>query len=186
MSHSMRYANNYKGLKRRPEYDEIVDYLHNHLPKVAYPDRTATYLRNTNQISSMLDGEGYSMFDLDMQQQQKMLALLKMGNGATEATEATADDYSPPNLQPGSFALLPPAGISYKAVKLFFQSPEQYNISDSALDKFADLKRRWDDIPYNIAKPKELKEARDLYEEHIYNRFLPIASASASASASAK
>ena len=178
MSRSMRYANNYKGLKRRPEYDEIVDYLHNHLPKVAYPDRTATYLRNTNQISSMLDGEGYSMFDLDMQQQQKMLALLKMGNGATEATEATADDYSPPNLRPGTFALVPPAGISYKAVKTLFGSPEQYNISDSALEKFKDLQTRWDALSYHEPKPKELKEARDLYEEHIYNRFLPIASAS--------
>ena len=175
MSHSMRYANNYKGLKRRPEYDEIVDYLHNHLPKVAYPDRTATYLRNTNQISSMLDGEGYSMFDLDMQQQQKMLALLKMGNGATEAT---ADDYSPPNLRPGSFALMPPNLISYKGVKALFDSPEQYNISDSALEKLKDLKTRWDALPYHEPKPKEQKEARDLYEEHIYSRFLPIASAS--------
>ena len=138
MSHSMRYANNYKGLKRRPEYDEIVDYLHNHLPKVAYPDRTATYLRNTNQISSMLDGEGYSMFDLDMQQQQKMLALLKVGKDATD------DDYSPPNLKPGSFALPTPGNISYKAVKVFFDSPEQYKISDSALEKIKDIKARWD------------------------------------------
>jgi hypothetical protein len=28
----MRYANNYNGLKKRKEYDEIVDYLNNGLP----------------------------------------------------------------------------------------------------------------------------------------------------------
>ena len=34
MSRSIRYANNYKGLKKRPEYDDIVDYLNNKLPKI--------------------------------------------------------------------------------------------------------------------------------------------------------
>ena len=88
----MRYANNSYGLKKRKEYDEIVDYLNNNLPQIKYPDRYATFLRNTNQLSSMLDGEGYSMFDLEMQQQknmlteqQKMLTLLKMGKIPTPA-----------------------------------------------------------------------------------------------------
>ena len=71
MSRNMRYANNYQGLKKRKEYDEIVDYLNNGLPQIKYPDRQATFLRNTNQMSNLLDGEGYSMFDLEMQQQKK-------------------------------------------------------------------------------------------------------------------
>ena len=66
----MRYANNYKGLQKRKEYDEIVDYLNNGLPKNKYPDRQATFVRNTNQFSNMLDGDGYSMFDFEMQQQK--------------------------------------------------------------------------------------------------------------------
>ena len=70
MSRSMRYANNYKGLKKRPEYDDIVDYLNNKLPRIKYPDRFATFLRNTNQLSNLLDGDGYSMFDLEMSQQK--------------------------------------------------------------------------------------------------------------------
>ena len=73
MSRNMRYANNYQGLKKRKEYDEIVDYLNNGLPKNKYIDRQATYLRNTNQMSNMLDGDGYSMIDLEMQQQKTCL-----------------------------------------------------------------------------------------------------------------
>ena len=86
MSRNMRYANNYKGLKKRPEYDDIVDYLNNKLPKIEYPNRLASFLRRTNQLSNLLDSDGYSLFDLEMQQQknmvteqQKMAALLKMG-----------------------------------------------------------------------------------------------------------
>ena len=66
----MRYANNYKGLKKRPEYDDIVDYLNNKLPKIEYPDRLASFLRRTNQLSNLLDSDGYSLFDLEMQQQK--------------------------------------------------------------------------------------------------------------------
>ena len=59
---------------------------------------------------------------------------------------------------------------------MFFDSPKQYKLSKLAIDNFNDLKKRWDDIPYNIAKPKERKEAQDLYEEHIYNKFSTSAS----------
>ena len=65
MSRSMNY-----GLKKRPDYDEIQDYLNNKQPKLKYPDRLATFIRRTNQMSNLLDGEGYSLFDLEMQQQK--------------------------------------------------------------------------------------------------------------------
>ena len=64
----MKYANNYQGLRRRPEYDEIVNYLNNDLPSIKYPDRLATFLRRTNQLSHLLDSDGYSLFDLEVQQ----------------------------------------------------------------------------------------------------------------------
>ena len=81
MSRSMNY-----GLKKRPDYDEIQDYLNNKQPKLKYPDRLATFIRRTNQMSNLLDGEGYSLFDLEMQQQKNMkteqakeIVLLKTG-----------------------------------------------------------------------------------------------------------
>lgn len=80
MTRSMNY-----GLKKRPDYDEIQDYLNNKQPKLKFPDRLATFIRRTNQMSNLLDGEGYSLFDLEMQQQKnlmteqaKTIALIKM------------------------------------------------------------------------------------------------------------
>ena len=73
-------------MKKRPDYDEIQDYLNNKQPKLKYPDRLATFIRRTNQMSNLLDGEGYSLFDLEMQQQKNMaksvakeMMLIKMG-----------------------------------------------------------------------------------------------------------
>jgi len=43
------------GLKRRPTYEEAVDYIENDKDKIEYPDRTAKELRNTFELSQ-LDG----------------------------------------------------------------------------------------------------------------------------------
>ena len=61
------------GLKKRPDYDEIQDYLNNKQPKLKYPDRLATFIRRTNQMSNLLDGDGYSLIDLEMLQQQNII-----------------------------------------------------------------------------------------------------------------
>lgn len=63
------FAINYEGLKKRETYDEIVDYLENKQDKIKYPDRTAKQLRNSPQLSNLLDGnnEGYE----EMEEQQK-------------------------------------------------------------------------------------------------------------------
>ena len=72
MSRSINY-----GLKKQPDYDEIQDYLNNKQPKLKFPDRLATFIRRTNQMSNLLDGEGYSLFDLEMQQQNIIMEQLK-------------------------------------------------------------------------------------------------------------
>jgi hypothetical protein len=47
----------YNGLKERPHYVSIVDYLENEQPKTNYPfDRTATIIRNSPYMTK-LDGE---------------------------------------------------------------------------------------------------------------------------------
>ena len=63
------FAINYEGLKKRETYDEIVEYIENKQDKIQYPDRTAKQLRNSPQLSNLLDGdnEGYE----DMEEQQK-------------------------------------------------------------------------------------------------------------------
>jgi len=120
----MSRSTNY-GLKKRPDYDEMLDYLNNKQPKLKFPDRLATFIRRTNQISNLLDGEGYSLFDLEMQQQKNMAKsiaketmLFKMGVPPTaqqapaqQAPLLPATPLLPPPAQPASSStspLLPP------------------------------------------------------------------------------
>ena len=49
------------GLKKRQSYDEIVDYLINKQEKIKYPNRLAKQLRNSNQLSNLLDGDGQGL-----------------------------------------------------------------------------------------------------------------------------
>ena len=69
MTSSARHANNYKGLKQRQSYDEIVDYLNNKQEKIIFPTRLAKSLRNSNQLSNLLDGDGEGLINLELQQQ---------------------------------------------------------------------------------------------------------------------
>ena len=66
------YALNYEGLKKRDTYDEIIDYLQNKQDKIKYPDRTAKQLRNSPQLSNLLDGEGLDYEDMNKQQKNRI------------------------------------------------------------------------------------------------------------------
>ena len=47
----MLYINNmlnYKGLRKRQTYDNIIDYLENHQEIIKYPNRVATHRMNDN------------------------------------------------------------------------------------------------------------------------------------------
>lgn len=62
---------NYDGMRRRETYDEIIDYIQNRQEKIQYPDRLASRLRNTPELSNLLDGEGDSVTDLEQQQREQ-------------------------------------------------------------------------------------------------------------------
>jgi hypothetical protein len=55
-----------QSLRKRPTYNEVVDYLENEQPKIKYPDRTATFLRNSPYLSQF---DGDSWIDLEEQEQ---------------------------------------------------------------------------------------------------------------------
>ena len=54
-----------EGLRKRPTYNQVVDYLENEQPKIRYPDRRATFLRNSPYLSQF---DGDSWIDLEEQQ----------------------------------------------------------------------------------------------------------------------
>ena len=56
-------------MKQRETYDGIVDYLMNKQEKITMPNRLAKQLRNSLQLSKLLDGDGEGI--LEMEEQQK-------------------------------------------------------------------------------------------------------------------
>ena len=66
------YQVNYEGLRKRSDYDELVDYILFKQPKIKYPDRTAKFIRESPQLSNLLDGEGMGVEALKQQQLNRM------------------------------------------------------------------------------------------------------------------
>ena len=60
-------------LRKKPTYDEVINYLQVNQPKIKYPDRTATLLRNSHYLSQF-DG---NLFDVEEQQKKFSKAQLR-------------------------------------------------------------------------------------------------------------
>lgn len=57
------------GLRKKPTYNELVNYIEDDPDKIKFPDRTAKYLRNSFQLSQL---DGYGMQEMEHQQLQAM------------------------------------------------------------------------------------------------------------------
>ena len=51
-------------LRKKPTFDELINYIEVEQPKIKFPDRSATFLRNSNYLSQF-DG---NLFDVESQQ----------------------------------------------------------------------------------------------------------------------
>ena len=71
------YAINYDGLRKRDTYNELIDYLQFGQEKIIYPDRFAKRVRESPQISNLLDGEGLGKGDLEEQEKKRIKEVLK-------------------------------------------------------------------------------------------------------------
>ena len=65
------------GLKLRPTYDELVNYVASKQDKIKLPNRLAKQLRNSNQLSNLLDGNGEGLMSMELQQQNIIKEQLK-------------------------------------------------------------------------------------------------------------
>ena len=54
-----------QNLRKKPTINELINYIEVEQPKIKYPDRTATSLRNSHYLSQF-DG----LFDLEEQENQ--------------------------------------------------------------------------------------------------------------------
>ena len=76
------------GLRRKPTYEEVIDYIENDPDKIKYPNRAAKFLRSTFQLSQ-LDGAGQAL--LEQQQVEEMKERLKNHQLQQLATQNNTD-----------------------------------------------------------------------------------------------
>jgi hypothetical protein len=101
------YKVNYQGLRKRESYDEIVDYLENKQEKVSYPNRFAKQIRNSPQLSNLLDGEGMGAVEMEEQQQKAMEheqaeQAVRQAGGTAQVLRSAASQTSKPAIRVGS------------------------------------------------------------------------------------
>ena len=61
------------GLKKKPTYEEVIDYIENDPDKIKYPNRDAKFLRNSFELSQ-LDGMGMQIMEQQQLREMKELA----------------------------------------------------------------------------------------------------------------
>ena len=55
-----------QNLRKKPTFNELINYIEIKQPKIKYPDRTATFLRNSHYLSQF-DG---NLFDVEAQEKE--------------------------------------------------------------------------------------------------------------------
>ncbi len=60
------------GLRKRATYDSLVGYLDGGQERIKYPDRLATQLQNSYQISNLVDSEGKGWFQENNEQMRNL------------------------------------------------------------------------------------------------------------------
>jgi len=139
----MSYALNYEGLKERETYDEIIDYIQNHQDKIKFPNRVAKQLRDTPQLSNLLDGEGHGVSDLEQQQKDQTIL--------TEREHRLREKASQTNQSTSTLRVNEPAPIDV----------EQFNIaSDSSDDGGDDVVEVYDNAEAEAERARTERTAK--------------------------
>ena len=108
----------YNGLKEKPSYASIVDYLHNEHPKTPYPfDRTATILRR-NPYFTQLDGEN----GMDLNEFENRLEKVKLRTILLRE-QATSIALTVPEARANAAAKRGPSVHALVANDLFAEEP---------------------------------------------------------------
>ena len=88
--------NNYGGLRKKPTYDSLSDYIQNKQPIIKYPDRLATQIMNSRELGN-LDKIGIGMEEQQenrMKEQQREVIITQQANSeGSTATKITINEY---------------------------------------------------------------------------------------------
>ena len=90
------FALSYDGLRKRETYDEVVDYIQNRQEQIKYPNRLAKQIRDSPQLSNLLDGDGGNHMDLLNQQNRVVVEQAKEAavKKIAETTDLTANQFN--------------------------------------------------------------------------------------------
>ena len=86
----------YTNLKRRPTYDQLLNYEKSGGPKIKYPNRIATFIRRSYQLSNLLDRDGETFdakeYEDKLLKEQQIQQTIKQISDSTDvvATELRA------------------------------------------------------------------------------------------------
>jgi hypothetical protein len=73
------------GLRKKPTYEEVINYIENDKDKIQYPDRKAKFLRNTFELSQ-LDGLGMQIMEeqqlREIKEREKIHYLREIANNS--------------------------------------------------------------------------------------------------------
>ena len=119
----MKYDKVY--LRKRPQYDEMIDEIEFKQPKLKYPDRVAQFMRNSPYLSQF-DGD-QSFINMEEQENniakeqilQQAMRMLASRNGLTHALHARS-------------------GISTPSERPSYPPPSDYESADSDFTGYAD------------------------------------------------
>lgn len=123
------YSVNYDGLKKRKSYEELINYIQYDQEQIKYPDRAATQVINSHELSNLLDSEGLSIKNLKDQHRDK--SIIEMRDHIIREIAATNN---------GTAQVLR-AQESNNVI-----DPEHFNIGNSTPDAGEDVVEQYDNL----------------------------------------
>ena len=138
---------NYDGLRKKKTYDELIDYVMNKQEKIQYPDRTAKFLRNSPQLSNLLDSNGEGLLEMEEQQKRQVMEVEKehkIREMAGPSTGAAADVRATTRKRAVSFTEQP-VGPGYRLRK-----PPRPEVFHMDVDEDDDNSKKTHDEELNI------------------------------------
>jgi hypothetical protein len=160
--------NKYKAyLRKRPHYGDMINEIELNPPKIKYPDRTATFLRNTHYMSRF-DGD-LGFIDLE-DQESKMAKERQLQEDARNAARETNETHSLLAIEDG--AVQSDAGRTTPLIASSLPS-EYHTDSDIFEIDRAEQSRRFvqaaKDYRMKKRSAKGLRDISDLMTQHFYS-----------------
>jgi hypothetical protein len=156
-----------QSLRKKPTYDELINYLEVGQPKIKYPDRTATFLRNSPYLS-IFDNDSF----IDLEEQENRIEKEKLKEAEvkriTSETQGTAQVIRTYNISTPNIYRRGPIGAAALPA-------DMYDTGSNYEDAFDDAQQMIDDELDRRDREIEEKQRRvnELIRQHLQTNVEP-------------